>query len=274
MRNAFAIGRREFAAYFLTPVGYVTLGIFAVLAGYGFQSRFFEYMRLSQAPTDYGFTAVPDFEEYFLNPFLLYCGILVMFLTPLITMRLFAEERHRGTIEQLYTLPVRDWEMVAGKYGAAMGMVVVLMVVIGIDLAVVGAFTPMEPLILAAGLFSVLLMGVAFIALGLFISALTRNQMTAATLTFGILLGLFYVSDLVSDLPEANEGRADSDITRAAFVAYNVGRDAVSKLAADAHVKDLALGVVKPQDVAFYLLFAAVFLFLTMRALEARFWRS
>ena len=274
MRNAIAIARREFAAYFLTPVGYVTVGIFAVLAAYGFQNRFFEYMRISQAPSDYGLTAVPDFEEYFLNPFLLYCGVLVMFLTPLITMRLFAEERHRGTIEQLYTLPVRDWEMVAGKYCAAMGMVLTLMIVIAVDLAVVAAYTTMEPLILGAGLVSVLLMGVAFIALGLFISALTRSQMTAATLTFGILLGIFFVSDLVGELPEANEAGATSDISRAAFAAYNVGRDAISKLAADAHVKDLALGVVKPQDVAFYLLFAAVFLFLTLRALEARFWRS
>jgi ABC-2 type transport system permease protein len=205
---------------------------------------------------------------------LLYCGILVMFLTPLITMRLFAEERHRGTIEQLYTLPVRDWEMVAGKYGAAIGMVLALMAVIGVDLLVVAAYTTMEPLILAAGLVSVLLMGVAFMALGLFISALTRNQMTAATLTFGILLGLFFVSDRVGKMPEANAASASNDITRAAYAAYNAGREAVSRLAADAHVKDLALGVVKPQDVAFYLLFAALFLFLTLRVLEARFWRS
>ncbi|MFP4500543.1 MAG: ABC transporter permease [Candidatus Hydrogenedentota bacterium] len=276
MRNVWALCRREFAAYFLTPVGYVTVGIFAVLAGVGFRNLFFEFMRVSQEPSKYGYTSVPDFEEYFLNPFLTYCAILVMFLAPLITMRLLAEEKHRGTVEQLYTLPLREYQIVFGKYLAAVGMVLVMMLVIGVDLAVVGWFTAVEPLILAAGLLSVFLMGLAFLALGLFVSALSRNQMSAGTLTFGLSLLFFFISDMVAKLPRPEDpaGTTDSGLARAGFIVYDVFLESVGKLAADAHVKDMTLGVLNPEDVAFYLLFAAFFLFLTFRALESRFWRA
>ena len=276
MRRTWAICRREFAAYFLTPVGYVAVGSFAVLAGLGFRNMFFEYMRVSQEPSAYGFTTVPDFEEYFLNPFLLYCGLLVMFLAPLITMRLLAEEKHRGTVEQLYTLPLRDRDIVFGKYLAAMGMVAVMLLVIMVDLAVVFWFTEVEPLILLSGLLSVLLMGAAFIALGLFISSVTRSMMTAATLTFGANLGQFFLGDLVARLPGAGDApdEAGNVAARTLLLVYDAVLQAVARLAADAHVKDLTLGLFRLEDVVFYVLYAAFFIFLTFRALESRFWRA
>jgi ABC-2 type transport system permease protein len=199
-----------------------------------------------------------------------------MFLAPLITMRLLAEEKHRGTVEQLYTLPLRDRDIVFGKYLAAMGMVAVMLLVIMVDLAVVFWFTEVEPLILLSGLLSVLLMGAAFIALGLFISSVTRSMMTAATLTFGANLGQFFLGDLVARLPGAGDApdEAGNVAARTLLLVYDAVLQAVARLAADAHVKDLTLGLFRLEDVVFYVLYAAFFIFLTFRALESRFWRA
>ena len=85
MRNTWAVCKREFASYFLTPVGYVVSGMVAAIAGLGFTVSFLSYATMSQSPSTYGFNTVPDFEETLLSPFLVFCGMLIMFLSPLLT---------------------------------------------------------------------------------------------------------------------------------------------------------------------------------------------
>jgi ABC-2 type transport system permease protein len=275
MRTTWAVCKREFSSYFLTPVGYVSAGMVAVLSGLGFTLSFISYAIMSQSPREYGFNAVPDFEETLLSPFLVFCGMLIMFLSPLITMGLFAKERNRGTIELLLTYPLRDRDLILGKYFAAMGMVLVLMLFVAVDVAIVGYFVEIEAAVLVFGVLTVFLMGAAFVSLGLFVSSLTHNQVTAGTLTFGLLLLLYFVGSVGEYLPEVNPAPVVwPEMARNGVGAvYDVFRAFVLEMNLDAHAKEMAQGVVQPKDMAYYPLFAIFFLFLTFRVLESRNWR-
>lgn len=276
MRNTWAVCKREFASYFVRPMGYIVVGIFALIAGLAFSISFLTYVDMSQAPGDYAYASVPDFEETLLSPYLVFCGLLIMFLSPLLTMRLLAEEKQRGTIELLLTHPLRDREIIFGKYLAALGMVLVMMFIISVNLGLVAFFVNIEPAVLVFGVLTVFLMSGAFISLGLFVSAVTRHQITAGVITFGLFF-LFYILGAVGeDLPTENPApEVWPELMRtAAAGGYTVFRTLVIELSLDAHARDMALGIVQPQDIAYYVLFSALFLFLTFRALESRNWRA
>lgn len=277
MRNTWAVCKREFVSYFITPVGYVVVGVFALISGLGFAASFMGYARATQAPSAYGYVGVPDFEETLLSPFLVFCGLLIMFIGPLITMRLLAEEKNRGTAELLLTHPLRNREIVFGKYFAALGMLLVMMGVVSIQMAVVWYFVPhVELVVLGFGVVTVFLMGAAFLSMGLFVSSITRNQVTAGTATFGLWFASYVLGSLSRDLPEAIAlpetwaGWAE----RAAHFGYSVFRSLATELPLDVHAQEMAQGVFQPEDIAYYLLFAAFWLFMTLRVLETRLWRA
>lgn len=276
MRNTWAVCRREFAAFFLTPVGYVVVGVFALISGLAFTLSLFTYAKMSVDPTSYGYSTVPDFAETFLSPYLVFNGIWIMFLTPLVTMRLLAEERNRGTMELLLTYPLRDREIVFGKYLAGVGMLLVMMVVVAVHLVVVSRFVALEPAVLVFGVLTVLLMGMAFLAIGLFVSALARSQITAGIVTFGVFLLLYILGNVGEKLPQNNPAPETwPDSARAVVGAGSaLVRGLAMELSLDAHAREMALGVVSPKDVGYYLLVCAFFLFITFRALESRHWRG
>ena len=277
MRNTWAVCKREFKSFFLTPIGYVVVGMMCLIAGLSFSISFITHADITQNPTAYAYTAVPDFEETFLSPYLVFCGMLIMFLTPLITMRLLAEERHRGTIELLLTQPLRDREIIFGKFFAAMGVVAMMMLCIGVNLCIMGYFVDkIEPPVLVFGLLTVFLMGAACISLGLFVSAMAKTQIMSGTITFGVTLVLFILGNLGDDLPKTSPAPETWPAALQSGIAfcYNVFRGLVVELPIDAHAKQMALGVVQPVDIAYYVLFSAFFLFLTFRALESRNWRG
>lgn len=277
MRNTWAVCKREFKSFFLTPVGYVVVGIFAIIAGMSFSISFITHADITQNPTMYAYTTVPDFEETFLSPYLVFCGMLIMFLAPLLTMRLLAEERHRGTIEFLLTQPLRDREIIFGKYLAALGVLGVMMMVVGVNLGIMGWFVDnVEPSVLVFGLLTVFLMGSACISLGLFVSSVTKTQIMSGTITFGVTLILFILGNLGEDMPAASPSPANwpEGLRNVIAFFYRIFRELVVQLPIDAHARDMALGVVQPLDIAYYVLFSAFFLFLTFRALESRNWRG
>lgn len=276
MRNIIAVCRREFAAFFLTPIGYVVIGMFAAISGLAFTISLLTYAQMSISPTSYGYPTTPDFAETLLSPYLVFCGMLIMFLTPLITMRLVAEEKHRGTMELLLTWPLRDRDIIFGKYLASLGMLLVMMLVIAVHMALIGNITTIEPAVLVFGLLTVFLMGAAFISLGLFISSITSNQITSGTVTFGLSLLLYVAGNLGERLPTVNPTPAAwPDALRiAGGLLYALVRGLIVELPVDAHAREMALGIVQPRDVGYYVLFSAFFLFLTFRAFESRNWRA
>ncbi len=203
--------------------------------------------------------------------------MLIMFLTPLITMRLLAEERHRGTIEFLLTQPLRDREIIFGKYLAALGVLGVMMLCIGINLCIMGWFVDgVETPVLIFGLLTVFLMGAACISLGLFVSSVTKTQIMSGTITFGVTLILFILGNLGEELPKASPTPEQwpAGLRSGIDFIYTIFRGLMMELPIDAHAKEMALGVVQPVDIAYYVLFSAFFIFLTFRALESRNWRG
>lgn len=276
MRNAWAICKREVLAFFTTPVGYVVVGTFALISGLGFTASFLFYGLMTESPSTYGFAAVPDFEETFFSPFIVYCGTLVMFIGPLVTMRLFAEEHNQGTIEMLFTQPLRDREIVLGKLGAGLVILLAMLAVTSVYIAIVYRYVPVEPAVLLCGMLALFLMGSALVSMGLFISALCRSQITAATATFGLFISLFIVGYFSDQLPEGNPAPETwSEQSReVGGAAYSVFRAVVLELPIDAHAKNMAEGVFHPADILYYLLIVGLFVFLTLRALESRNWRA
>lgn len=272
MRGAWAVCKREFAGYFVTPVGYVVLGVYAVITGLAFVIFFLLYARMTQDPGTYGYETVPGIEEHFIGPMLVFCGQVLVFVAFLLSMRLMAEEKSRGTIELLFTYPLRDRDIIFGKYLATLLMVAVLTLVPAVHMALVAAMTPIEPAVLLFGLFAVFLMGAAFFSLALYVSTVARNPLTAGILTFGAFFVSYVLGAQANELPEAPQGVAgwSEGPRQAAQFAYGLFRSIVQELPLDAHAKDMTQGIVAPADVAYYVLFTAFFLFLTFRALELR----
>lgn len=276
MRNIWAVCWREFKSYFITPVGYIIVGTYSLISGLGFTASFLWHARATQSPMDYQFEGVPDLEEFFLSPFMVFCAQLMLFIGPLITMRLLAEERNRGTIELLLTHPLRDREIIFGKYLASLLVALILMVIVGAHLATLLYLTDVEPAVLLLGLLAVFLVSAAFLSMGLFISALSRNQITAATLTFAAWFVMFILGNLASDLPATEDmlAQVSPSLQSVAGPAYSLFRTAALELPMDAHAAEMAQGVLRPQDIAYYVLVIAFFLFLTFRAFETRKWRA
>lgn len=276
MTRTWAVCKREFAGYFSTPVGYVVLGTYALIAGIGFTASLLFYATMTTSPSDYGFTTVPDFEETFFSPFIIYSATIVMFIGPLITMRLLAEERNKGTEELLFTYPLRDRDIVFGKYLASLALLLVLMAVIAVHVGIVHYFVDVEPAVLAFGLIALFLLGAAFLSLGLFVSSICRSQITAAAATFGAFFVMYLLGSIVNEFPPASPiPPAWPESIRAPLeTGYQIVRAFIVELPLDRHAKQMAQGVVIVSDLVYYVCFIAFFLFLTFRSLERRRWSA
>ena len=276
MSRAWAVTKRELRAYFTTPIGYIVLGLYALISGLVFTSSFLLYALMSESPMNYNFPAVPDLEEAFLSPYMQYCGLLFMFIVPMLTMRLFAEERNQGTIELLFTHPLRDRDIVFGKFGAGLILIISMVALLAVEVLIIYRYTQVEASVLVLGLVSVVLIGASFLSAGLFISVLCRNQTTAAVVTFGAFFLLFVIGYAAEEMSEENPAPPGwpNEARQLIGFAYLTFRSVATKLPVEAHARELAEGILRPADLVYYVLFCAFFLFLTFRAVEARRWRT
>jgi len=181
--------------------------------------------------------------------------LVVVFVAPVLTMRLLAEERRSGSIEVLMTAPVTEGQVVAGKYLAALLFYAFLWLPTLAYAGIVAYNSKIDWGVVGAGYLGILLVGALFLSVGTFTSAMTSNQIIAAVMAFAILLGLFAFS-LVQYLATAS-----------AF------KDALAYLSIPQHMEEFAKGVVDTRRLVFYVTSTLFFLFLTSRALEARKWR-
>ncbi|MFZ2088616.1 MAG: ABC transporter permease subunit, partial [Desulfobaccales bacterium] len=181
-------------------------------------------------------------------------GFILLLFTPIITMRLLAEEKRAGTAELLFTYPLPDWAVILGKFLAALAVFVVLLVFTLFYPVIFAFLTKMDWGQVASGYVGVLLLGSACLALGIFASSLTANQIIAAISAFALLL-LFW---LIGAQQEVAAG----------------GGGLLSALSLREHLPNLAKGVIDTKDLLFYLCFAYLFLFLTKIQLESRRWRA
>jgi gliding motility-associated transport system permease protein len=252
--KVWAIYKRELRQYFTSPVAYVILAIFLFITGLFFYAIFSGFAQASmQIAMNPGMGRDLNVMDSVLRPLFDNMRVILLLLMPLVTMRLFAEERRSGTIELLLTYPVRDGAVLVGKYLAAMTLYAAMIGGMLAYPAMLAYFARVEWAPLLTGYVGLVLMGAMFAAVGLFASSLTENQIVAAIVTFGILLSLWIIGWL------------------AAFVSGPVGV-VLTHLSMLEHNDTFAKGVLDTKDVIYYLDFTVLALFLALRSLETRRW--
>lgn len=237
MQTILTLFRKEFEAYFLSPIAYVFITVYLVITNFIFFQGFF---LINQA----------DMRQYF--------GILpwaYLLFVPVITMRSWAEERKSKTFELLLTWPVRDVEVVLGKYLAAfafLSIALLLSLTVPITIAVLGS-PDWGPII--GGYLGAILMGGAYLAIGLWISSLTENQIVAFIWSLAITFGFFIVGNQFVTM------KAPS---------WSVGL--LTYLGLGSHFESVGRGVIDSRDIVYYLSVVGFFLYLNVRSLESRKW--
>ncbi len=231
-----AIARRELGSSFASPVAYIVLSAFLLLAGFMFFDQFF----LDGNATLFRlFQRMPEW---------------LFFFAPAIAMRLLAEERGSGTMELLATLPVADWEVVVGKFLAAFALLaigVLLTIPYAITVAQLG---PLDLGPVIGGYVGTLLLGATYLSFGLLASALTKNQIVAFVVGLAFCFGLFVLE-------------------RASGAAGPTVGPVLEYLSPGKHFQSIARGVIELKSIVYYVTTITVVLLLTSRVLEARRWR-
>lgn len=265
MRHLGTIAGRELKSLFVSPVAYVVLTLFAVLAGFFFLSsvlQFSEYIaRLTQ------FQVLDQLRELNLNdhviaPFFGVMSVVLLFLVPGITMGLFAAEKANGTDELLLTSPLTIWEIVLGKFLAAAAFVAILVALVALFPAVLFAYGDPEIPKTLAGLLGLLLVGLSYAAIGAFASSVTRSQVIAFVLSFVLLLLLWMLSFL-ADLG-ATGGPLGQSSTLTELLRYLSTAD---------HFEEMVKGLVSTSDLVYFAALIGTFLLLAKAAVESVRWR-
>jgi ABC-2 type transport system permease protein len=236
MTAALAITKRELRSYFNSPIAYIVITAFMLFAGYLFFNTLF-LENQAEMRGYFGFTPM-----------------LFAFIIPAITMRLLAEEKGSGTLELLITMPVRDWEVVLGKFLAGLGVLVVLLLLTAVYAVSVAFIGPLDKGPTFGGYLGLFLMGGAYVAIGVMASSLTRNQIVAFILAFAISFALFLFGKIVQIVPPSVQP----------IVAY---------LSIDNHFESISRGVIDTRDVVYYLSVMAVGLVVATVSLESRKWK-
>ncbi len=255
MKNVFVICQKEIRSYFVSPIAYLLLAIFAVIFGFFFYSATAFFVDAGMRSQMMGRSMPMDVNEYVIRPLLSNASVIGLFLIPMISMRLFAEEKRSGTIELLFTSPLRDLEIIFGKYLAALLMYTSILGLALLNIAILFMYGKPDWKPLLIGFLGLILQGAALLALGAFVSTTTRNQIIAGGATFAACL-MLWVLDWVSAYEQAPWAKV------------------VSYLSVVSHFESFTKGVLDSKDVVFFVSLAFFGLFLTARSLESLRWRA
>jgi ABC-2 type transport system permease protein len=242
-----AIVDRELRAYFFSPMAWVLLTFFLLVNGYVF-SLIVSFLSDPRA----GGSTTP-LKLFFGDTFFFW--LVLLFVAPMLTMRLLAEERRSGTIEPLMTAPVSEGQVVVGKYLAALGFYLFLWLPTLAYVLIVARGSEVDWGPIASGYLGILGIGAVFLAVGIFGSSFTRSQIVAAFVTFALLMLFFAVAFL--------DGLVTNE-TLQSFLGY---------LNLLQHMDEFGKGIVDTRRLVYYLTTVVLFLFLTSRALQAKKWR-
>lgn len=231
-----AIYRRELLAYFTSPIAYVFIAVFT----------FFSGMYFSVINLGYGYS---DMSNVFAQMFM-----IIMFLIPILTMRLLSEERRQKTDQCLLTSPVSLTSIVVGKYLAALTVYIAAIAVFFIYAAILSVFIELQWLTILGSITGLFLVGAAFIAAGVFASCLTENQVVAAILGFLIIMFLYMIDILASSV---NNGTLQGIMMDLSF--YE-------------RYYEFTTGIFNFSSVLFFVSAVVLFNFFTIRVMERRRW--
>jgi ABC-2 type transport system permease protein len=236
LKNIWTVFKKEFLSFFNSPVAYIVITVFLLFSGWLFFQQFFLMGQASMRPL---FALIP---------------ILFIFFAPAITMRLVAEERKTKTISLLLTLPLGNAEIILGKFLAAealLGVALLLTLPYAFTVSSIGMLDwgPVW-----GGYLGALLMGAAYLAVGLFCSSLTSNQIVAFILGLGICFLFFFIDKVLIFLP----GSLSS---------------VLEYFSVDYHFRNIARGVIDLRDIVFYISFVAAFMIYSIYAIQREDWR-
>lgn len=254
MANVVAIAGRELRAYFASPIAYIVTGLFAALYGAFFVLYLFLFVEQS-ARMGMGMGGPVNVNQMMLRPLLGNMAVIMLFMLPMLTMRTYAEEKRSGTFELLLTSPLTDTQIVLGKFLGAVAVFALMLLVSALNLVLLFVWGTPEWTQVLTSYLGLFLMGASFIALGQFLSSLTRSQVVAGAATFAIALLLWIISWFGE-----NSGELVRTIT--------------SFLSVIEHYEDFSKGVIDTKHLAYYLSFIAFGLFLTVRSVDSERWRG
>lgn len=262
MKNVGAILQREYANYFVSPIAYVVITIFLLVMGYFFYNILAIFiqnamMAAMQSRQMSGFSPSIDVPSMVTRDFFGVLSTVLLFLLPMVTMSLFAEERKQGTLELLMTSPLTSFEVVLGKFFASLIFFLTLLAPTLLYFLVMQLYSephfPWAPVFCAY--LGIVLLGGSLIALGAFLSTLTENQIIASVTTFGVFL-ILWVLDFSTRSSETKVG------------------EAINYLSVLNHFDDFSKGVIDTTHMVFYGSFILFALLLTWRSFESLRWRQ
>jgi ABC-2 type transport system permease protein len=259
MKGILAIFRREMSSYFVSPIAYIVIGFFLLIAGFVFTSilsSIMDYVMQQQMQRQMGPPPEMDVPSQVLRSFLGFVSTIILFMIPMLTMGVYAEERKRGTMEMLMTSPITEFQIVLGKFLASLALFVFMLLPTLIFQVIMAQFS--EPgipwKVLWSGYLGIFLLGAVLIAFGSFISALTESQIIAAVITFVTFL-LLWVLDF---------GVRGSTTWLGEILQY---------LSILRHFDDFSRGVIDTTALVFYVSMIVLGIFLTLRTLDSMRWR-
>jgi ABC-2 type transport system permease protein len=255
MKNVWTICRRELYSYFVSPIAWVLLAIFAFLSGAFTYIITANFVRASMEGQMTGQSIPMNLNEQVIRPLFSNIAVIGLFLIPLISMRLFAEEKRQGTIELLVTSPVHDLEIVLGKWLSAVIMYSALLLVLLADYSFLFIYGQPDWKPVVTGFLGVLLLGACLLSLGTFISTTTKNQIVAGAVGFALAL-LLWILDWTTSFGNSPTVQV------------------LSYASILSHLDSFARGVIDSKDVIYYLTMIFLGLFLTTRSLESLRWRA
>lgn len=258
-----AVYRKEMRAYLLSPMAWVLWCFFLVLFGFAFNYLYGRY-------ADSAFTnPEANLTEVLLGGTFGFFKFLFLFIVPLLSMRLFAEEKEKGTLELLFTYPLTEAQLLFGKVLAAISMVVVLLALPLVQFAYLGKHTTLEWSVVWTTYLGLFLLLLAFISLGIFASAIANSQFVALVVSVGVLLLLWLANVFSTLFSSLIEQKLPFYFKPLQWLASGY-----KELSLTDHFESFSRGLINSNDVLFYLSFAAFFLYLTYVKLESRKWRG
>jgi gliding motility-associated transport system permease protein len=257
MRNTLAIAQKELRSYFVSPIGYIVLGVFALLYGWFYVTMLSYFVRQSMQMSQLG-GASPEgmnINQMMLRPLLQNVTILILFLMPMVTMRSYAEEKRSGTMELLLTSPLTDMQIILGKFLGALSLWAAALAISAIHIAILFIYGSPEWKPIITAYLGLVLMGGCFISVGLLISSFTSNQIVAGIGTFGVFLMLWVINWIGS------------------FTNPTVDK-ITQYLSIVDHFDDFAKGIVDTSHLIYYISFISFGLFLTAKSVDSERWRG
>jgi ABC-2 type transport system permease protein len=255
LRNIGAVAGKELRSYFGSPVAWVMMGLFAVIFAWFFTVYLDVFMKNSMQSQFGGGPQSMNVNMMLVRPLLSNASVLILFLLPMVTMRTYSEEKRSGTIELLLTSPLTDLEIILGKFIGAIGLYAGMLLVTIVYVAILFFYGNPEWKPVISGYLGLLLLGSCFIAMGLFISSLTKNQMVAGAASFIVFL-FFWIINWFADSAGPTVGSI------------------LSYLSITEHFDDFGKGIIDTKHIIFYLSFISFGLFLTLKSVDSERWRG